>query len=97
MTVVFKISNNVYKMFLIKEKYHAKRQHSSQNNIIGKLCVCVSYFFILYIKGLFCEVCARTYHRLLFPHLNVLSLRFGEMIPNLLVAGGNEQSLNLTD
>lgn len=46
---------------------------------------------------LFYKLFGRTYHRLFFPALDVLTLRFGEMIPNLLVTGSHEQSLNLTD
>lgn len=45
----------------------------------------------------FLDVPSRTYHWLFFPSLDVLSLGFGEMVPDLLVTGGHEQPLNLTD
>lgn len=38
-----------------------------------------------------------TYRRLLLPHLNVLSLGFGEVVPDLLMGGGRKDSLDLTD
>lgn len=51
-----------------------------------RVCVCV------FLKSQAC-----TYQGLLFPRLDVFSLGFGEMVPNLLVTGCHEQSLNLTD
>jgi hypothetical protein len=49
------------------------------------------------IQNQFCVIQGGTYHGQLFPSLNILSLSFGEMVPNLLVTGRHEQSLNLTD
>jgi hypothetical protein len=58
------------------------------------------YFYLKYPywkpdPNTLCPPC--TYRTLLLPHFYVLSLGFGEMVPNLLVTGSWENPLDLTD